>query len=791
VVSQKLDETNEIVIEGVDDRDDTLTVDFSSPFFLDIKFDGGAAGFDSLNIEGGDFDNVAYHADGADSGVIELQKGLDTASIEYAGLEPINDNLDVDDRVITFDGGDERIRLRADPNVAGNTLIEPDGGDTFESISFLNPNSSLTVIAGDGSDAFILEQLDTGFTVTLDGGGGVADIDSIEVTRDADFTLTNTSIDVGSQSATLVGMENADLSVATATNGQNFDISGWTRDASLTGGTGADTVEAAGSGDLTLTPSALDIGTTQNVTLSGFDDVVDQAELTGDDAENEFSVSGWTGAATLVGLGGDDTYDLGDTTSADFGTTTIVEAAGGGNDIVDVVDAAGALTVSTTSVTDDTITDGSSTVTQGGAEFTERIDATINPAAFNDALSDLETFVQELQTAGSNLEALNNKLPLLDRESDGGIADLVKLTDSIAELVEEASTSQTTFEALVDEINNLLLDAGVQGDTLEVVATNQGYQANADGDLALLLELALDADRATGAIDLDFGISAGNRGIGVEGSLAISATLDMDLTLGFTNDLADQPYVLDTGSIDLVLNEARATLDTINLGFLALEVVSGDAILDGRIDISFVGPGPIGLDADPLSVTSLSISPLGADYFESTVGVEAPPGVNLGDGLLSAAGFSLSLPAGQNPFGDDTTGAIEPIIDISAIGANGRDIDLTKFSNISASEIIGMLGEIADLLGKIAGSQFLEIGIPFTELDVGDILNLGGSYKETVLDPLFVSGDSLRPDNNEDGQIDAKDLTFGSIQELVERLENVLDPNNTGLSLLAVFDSGV
>ncbi|RLA27297.1 MAG: hypothetical protein DRR15_18690, partial [Gammaproteobacteria bacterium] len=106
-------------------------------------------------------------------------------------------------------------------------------------------------------------------------------------------------------------------------------------------------------------------------------------------------------------------------------------------------------------------------------------------------------------------------------------------------------------------------------------------------------------------------------------------------------------------------------------------------------------------------------------------------------------------------------------------------VDLLDFSNIGPSELVGMLMQVGDLLGSIAGSPLLATPIPFTDLTLGDILDIGGSFKESVLDPLFVSGDILRPDNNGDGSIDAQDLQFSSLQDLLDRLERALDLPDT------------
>ena len=58
--------------------------------------DGGEGGFDSMELSGGTYDSVSYVAFDAHSGTVERDGNL----LTYAGLEPINDNSDTDNRVI-------------------------------------------------------------------------------------------------------------------------------------------------------------------------------------------------------------------------------------------------------------------------------------------------------------------------------------------------------------------------------------------------------------------------------------------------------------------------------------------------------------------------------------------------------------------------------------------------------------------------------------------------------------------------------------------------------------------
>ena len=96
-----------------------------------------------------------------------------------------------------------------------------------------------------------------------------------------------------------------------------------------------------------------------------------------------------------------------------------------------------------------------------------------------------------------------------------------------------------------------------------------------------------------------------------------------------------------------------------------------------------------------------------------------------------------------------------------------------------------MLGEITNVFTAIAQAQGLQqTRIPFTQVTIGDALDFARVFKHEVLDPLFKSGDSLKPDSNGDGQVDAKDFNFNGIQSLLDRLEAAvgLAPNTLSAS---------
>ena len=133
---------------------------------------------------------------------------------------------------------------------------------------------------------------------TITGGGGT---DTILSVNDADFTLTDALL-TRSTGGTfqLVGIDRAQLTGGPGDN--TFTVSGWTYDATLTGGGGIDTVVSTNNEDFALDNSLLVRSDGAQIVLSG----ILVAVLTGGLSDNTFDISGWDGGGTVTGGGGTD-----------------------------------------------------------------------------------------------------------------------------------------------------------------------------------------------------------------------------------------------------------------------------------------------------------------------------------------------------------------------------------------------------------------------------------------------------------------------------------------------------
>src|SRR5207253_565522 len=108
----------------------------------------------------------------------------------------------------------------------------------------------------------------------------------------------------GTAQISLANVTNASLSGGVGDT--TFTVSGWTGTGTITGGGGADVVAATKDANFTLTDTSLASSDGMSLTLSA----IGAANLTGGVSANSFTVSNWTGSATLDGQGGVDSYDV-------------------------------------------------------------------------------------------------------------------------------------------------------------------------------------------------------------------------------------------------------------------------------------------------------------------------------------------------------------------------------------------------------------------------------------------------------------------------------------------------
>ncbi|MFP6762889.1 MAG: hypothetical protein VB858_04705, partial [Planctomycetaceae bacterium] len=199
--------------------EDTLTVDFGGRLdWAPIVYDGGAAGFDSLVINGTDGFATSYSFINAADGTIRFTDGDQVADLTFIGLEPITDNGMMADREFEFTGAAETITLTNDA-ASGFTFID---SSLAESVSFSNPTNSLTIrtTTGTGNDTINIEGVDAAFDADL-----IIEADSGDTVR---FQTNKTDIGSGNLEITaggIFGFDTGDAIELETTGTATFDVS--------------------------------------------------------------------------------------------------------------------------------------------------------------------------------------------------------------------------------------------------------------------------------------------------------------------------------------------------------------------------------------------------------------------------------------------------------------------------------------------------------------------------------------------------------------------------------------
>src|SRR5437867_129988 len=561
VASHAAADTSQVVVHGENGVDDSLAIDYSTPFFIDLSFDGGTGSGDSLTIHNGNFDSVTYDVTGPQAGTIGLTAGASSATITYSGLEPLTNTGTAANVVFNLPAGPNQAVLEDNGNSGDNMSQLRSANASFELTTFTNPSGSLTVNFGNNDDTLTLNTLDPAFYANLNiiGGTGNDDIifeaktgsgtytingasgtDTIEATANANFTLTDSQLSIGSEDIALVSIEDADLTGGGSEN--TFSVRGWTGSGTLAGAGGSDTVVATKNANFTLTNASVATSDGMNLALSS----IEAANLTGGAGDNTFTLNGWTGTAHLSGLGGNDSYAFG---LGGFGTVEIDGNNDAGTDTLDFT-GLGVAPVLTVTNGEATISNGVDTITQTGGNA-EEIDATLvdlgagvdGVSTLQQALDDLLAFVRQIKEAQGDLQALRNQLPLLDREQVAGLADVVALTGAFEKFVADAKTaisSAIKLSDVVEALNSLIftgLPPPLSSLTLTVTTSYRGEDPDVDNGVDNRLELLLDFEldgTATKEFSIDLGETAQNIGATVDGKIAATGKLDADFSVGLS-----------------------------------------------------------------------------------------------------------------------------------------------------------------------------------------------------------------------------------------------------------------
>jgi Ca2+-binding RTX toxin-like protein len=302
---------------------------------------------DSLIIRDGSVTDVIYTSENSNDGMIQIDAKL----IEYNGLEPITDNLSADTRTFEFHAGDHTIRVSDDTAISGNSIVDSNQTSAFESVSFANPNVSLTINAGTGNNTITMTALDAGFggatTIAVNGQDGNDTVNA--TTFDRAFTLNGGAgddvLNGGTAGDVIIGGLGIDIIDGGAGDDtiRGNDAINPDDDAAdqLSGGAGADNIQGEGGNDVIDGGSendVLDGGSGNDVVTGGTgNDNIDGG--TGDDAltgdAGDDVITGQSGMDAIDGGAGDDNVSGGDDDDVvNGGTDNDIVSGGSGDDVV-------------------------------------------------------------------------------------------------------------------------------------------------------------------------------------------------------------------------------------------------------------------------------------------------------------------------------------------------------------------------------------------------------------------------------------------------------------------------
>jgi Ca2+-binding RTX toxin-like protein len=692
-------------LEGAADNHDVFV--FGAYGVLSGVVEGGAGGFDTVELTGWRFDSVSYLATSPDSGTITR----DGALITYTGMEPVTDTTMAGVRTLGVgDPGPHTITISDD--VSGTNPAPGDTppgdssppGDTNESrftspssetIDFLNPTSGLVVEGSSGVDHITVDALDSGFdaALTVNAGGGDDVITLKAVTGSGTYT-----IDGGGGDDTII-IESLD---------PNF-----TGELILIGGADDDTFkfanawpdvevrEAAGGGNDTLDFSAFTGAPLTFNQLQNGVEITSGANRIFLSSASAPNVELLTGADNLTGVS-----DLLKTGIEDLGAAVEAFAA-----------------------SDRLVTTPLPLVVRGG-----------DGVSIAPGIADLFSIGVDLEDGNGERNGIldtgdETTLNDLDADRDGTVdfAELFRggFIDKVTEELAKPGFVVADFLGFLDALDT---DAGPVDLSIDnVLATSPDDRFGVSFGLSFALSVTQD-------LPLDLGTQAELLGITLPATeLGVKASLGFDLAFGVedllgvksffvddTNPLAFRAETIAAG----VAGEVALPLSDLNVGFLGAQITGGTAELAAQVETLFAST-----EGDALSTGTV---PTGAsnDLFSLDLSAATQ------DGLGSfAPGFEITL-SGQPlkdpaPVDPDEDGNLRLAVPLEPSETFAQVLD---FNKLTATDFAGLLGQLGAWLGDFGRSEvFSSVDVPFTSTNFSQVLDFEDLLRDQL---LFDAGDA-------------------------------------------------
>lgn len=286
----------------------SLASSFDTNYASDFDMVSGDGSTETKLSTGGAFTVVVNAGDGKD--------GIILGSLQTSAAAMANGTFNLHGQGDTGGNGGDPLVLEFSTETADRTLnisattITTPGGPTvnYDGMEFVSFS------LGGGHNTYNLTGSAAGVSYNLTGGNGANPLDTVNVTADGNFTLSNTTLTVAAPGFASPfniggGSFQAPIKVVNltgGTSGNQFDLSGWTRSGKLTGGGGGDVVIVTRDTNFTLIANTLGTSDGMSVTLAA----VNRAELTGGASNNTFDVTSRRNSIVLNGGAGDDIFNV-------------------------------------------------------------------------------------------------------------------------------------------------------------------------------------------------------------------------------------------------------------------------------------------------------------------------------------------------------------------------------------------------------------------------------------------------------------------------------------------------
>ena len=536
-------------------------------------------------------------------------------------------------------------------------------------------------------------------TATFNGAGASS---VIQASAAGGITLTNNSVTLAGTTITLNNITVANLIGGDGPN--TFNISGWTRSGSITGNGGNDTVIATNNANFTLTDVLLTRSSGGSLVLSS----VNTATLTGGSSGNNFTVSSWTGSATLDGLGGTDSYTV-NLSGSGNGTVTVSDTGSSGSDavVVNGTSASDALNVSSTQVT--------------------RVSETVNYAG-------VETLTVNGLEAGDTLTISSTSIGSTFNGDGGNDTFNVKAISAPA-----------------------TVNAGLGNDTVNVgsLAPGSGGTVNAIG-----AHLTVNGDPGNDTLNVDDtgdstvtnGVLTSNtlNGLGLSNAGLTYQTLALlNVSLGSGGDT----FRIDTTHTFTTVINAGPGSDRVDVRTIAgATTVNGEAGID-TINVGSLAPGVGGLVDDIDAILTLN----GGDDFDQINVDDTGDGTNNTGRLTSTRITDLGMGGHIDYFTTE-------VLDID-LGTGGDTFTIAS-THPGTTRLDTRAGGDTVNVETIAGATFVDTGSGGDTINVGDTSNTTDQIGAVLTIDGESGTDELNVDDTGDGSGNTGTLTLDRITDL-------------------------